>query len=223
MFSLNFIKKTISSSLNLLFQNKCLGCNIRDQIICPICLNKIQISEEIEDKNIFAIFSYKDPLVRNIIWELKYHHHRQLGNFLGKILYDSFIEKISEIREFSKNKKIIIIPVPLTRKRNNFRGYNQSKEIALGFFQRNKDIFELKDKIIARKKGFIPQTKIRNRKDRITNISGAFYLKDKKFKIRGQTIIIIDDVTTTGSTLKEITKILKNNGAKKIFGFTIAH
>jgi competence protein ComFC len=223
MFFINFLKYLINNLLDLFYKENCLGCSLPKTIICNNCLNQIRPSLEIEHKNIFALYDYKDPLIKKIVWQLKYSHHRRLGKILGKILYNSLLEKISEINEFSKGKKIIILPVPITRKRTILRGYNQSEEIARGFCEENKDIFEINSKIIARKKGFLPQAKIKNRKERFANITGAFYLKNKKVHIRGRTIIIIDDVTTTGATLREIMRLLKNYGAKKVFGFTIAH
>lgn len=220
---MKFLKIIINNLLDIFYNENCLGCSLPKTIICDKCLRNIKLCQEINNKNIFAIFDYKDPLIKKIIWQLKYKHHRRLGKILGKILYNSLIEKISEIHEFSKGKKLIILPVPITRKKIILRGYNQSEEIARGFFEENKDIFEINSKIIVRKKGFLPQAKIKNRKERFANIKGAFYLSNKKDHIRGQTIIIIDDVTTTGATLKEIMKLLKGYGAKKIFGFAIAH
>jgi competence protein ComFC len=223
MFFINFLKYLINNLLDLFYKENCLGCSLPKTIICHNCLRQIKTSQETDPGNIFSIFDYKDPLIHKIIWQLKYGHYRRLGKVLGKILYNSLLEKIYEITEFSKGKKIIIIPVPITRKRINLRGYNQSEEIATGFYEENKDIFEINSNILARKKGFLPQAKIKNRKERFANIKGAFYLKEKNAHIGGRTIIVIDDVTTTGATLKEIMRILKNYGAKKVFGFTIAH
>lgn len=223
MFLTNFFKLIINNLLDLFYKENCLGCSLSKTIICPNCLSQIKPSPEINHKDIFSVFDYKDPLIQKIIWQLKYKHHRRLGKILGKILYNSLLEKISEIHDFSKGKKIIILPVPITRKKTTKRGYNQSEEIARGFCEENKDIFEINSKIIARKKGFLPQAKIKNRKERFANIKGAFYLKEKNVHLSGQTIIIIDDVTTTGATLREIMKLLKEYEVKKVFGFTIAH
>ncbi|MEK7106073.1 MAG: phosphoribosyltransferase family protein, partial [Patescibacteria group bacterium] len=64
--------------------------------------------------------------------------------------------------------------------------------------------------------------RITNRNERLKNVKGVFEIKNPEV-VKGRTIIIIDDVTTTGGTIKEILKLLKNSGAKKAVGFTVAH
>jgi predicted amidophosphoribosyltransferase len=67
-----------------------------------------------------------------------------------------------------------------------------------------------------------PQARIENRKERLKNLEGAFSVVDEQY-IKARTIIVIDDVTTTGGTMNEISKILKSAGAKKVVGIAIAH
>ena len=84
------------------------------------------------------------------------------------------------------------------------------------------EIFELKNHIVFKKIDTLPQAKITNRKRRLENVRGVFDIKNPE-NIKGKTIIIIDDVTTTGGTILEIMKILKKSGAKKVIGFAVAH
>jgi len=209
--------------LNILFPIKCLGCKVNDEILCDNCVNKIQLNERETTENITALFDYRDPLIKKAIWELKYHHKRYLGERLGQLLYDSLVEEISDLRIEVPNRTIYVIPVPISNKKTKTRGYNQSLAIAKGFCkQAPPGIFEIKDKIVIRKIDTEPQAKITNRKRRLKNIQGAFGIKNEE-DIKGRTIIIIDDVTTTGGTIGEIMKVLKKAKAKNVFGFTVAH
>ncbi len=217
---INSIKKII---LNLLFPIKCIGCKKDGEILCDMCLTQIQNAERETEREILAVFDYRNDLIKKAIWELKYHHKKYIGERLGEILYESLIEEISSLRNFSLGEKIIIIPVPVSNKKQQTRGYNQSFSIALGFLKRdNYKNFQIENNLVSRIKDNIPQARLSNRKDRLQNIKGAFEIKDKN-TIKNRIVIIIDDVTTTGGTINEIIKLSKEKGAKKVIGFTIAH
>ena len=124
---------------------------------------------------------------------------------------------------FGEGSPVYIIPVPISKDRKENRGYNQSEIIAKSFCSAAPlNIFQLKNKIIFKKTNTIPQAKLNNRNRRLQNIKGAFEIKNSE-QVRGKTIIIIDDVTTTGGTILEIMKLLKKSGAKKVLGFAVAH
>lgn len=217
---INSIKKII---LNLLFPIKCIGCKKDGEILCDMCLTQIQNAERETEREILAVFDYRNDLIKKAIWELKYHHKKYIGERLGEILYESLIEEISSLRNFSLGEKIIIIPVPVSNKKQQKRGYNQSFSIALGFLKRdNYKNFQIENNLVSRIKDNIPQARLSNRKDRLQNIKGAFEIKDKN-TIKNRIVVIIDDVTTTGGTINEIIKLSKEKGAKKVIGFTIAH
>jgi len=219
----SYIRKIKEFLINIIFPIKCPGCGIKDQVLCDGCLAKIELNSRETTENVIAIFDYRDPLIKKIIWELKYHHKRYLGEKLGSVLHDSLIENISELKIEVPARTVLVIPVPLSAEKLKKRGYNQSFYIAKGFCETSQDnFFELKDKIIFKKVETGPQAKISDRKKRLKNIQGVFDIKNKE-EVKGRTIIVIDDVTTTGGTLGEIMKILKKSGAKSVYGFTIAH
>jgi ComF family protein len=209
--------------LNILFPSYCLGCGIKNEILCDYCVQKIKITERETSKDILAMFDYQDPLIKKTIWELKYHNKSYLGEKLGQLLYEFFIEDISEIKISTPGRPIFVIPVPISRKKTRLRGYNQANSIARGFCHQSKDeILELKNQIVVKMIDTIPQAKITNRSKRLKNVQGVFKIKNKDI-IKDRTIIVIDDVTTTGGTITEIIKILKKSGAKYVVGFAIAH
>jgi ComF family protein len=209
--------------LNIIFPIKCLGCKKKDSIICDNCIVNIRLTERQTEEKIQAVFDYRDLLIKKAIWELKYHHKRYLGDKLGQLLYEYLIEDISELKIEVPSRTIYVIPVPISNKKTKLRGYNQAYYIAQGFCGKaGPKIFELKDNIIFKKIDTIPQAKITNKKKRLENVRGVFKIKNEEM-VKGRTIIIIDDVTTTGGTIIEIMKILKKAGAKKVVGFTVAH
>ena len=120
-------------------------------------------------------------------------------------------------------RSIYVIPIPISNKKTKTRGYNQSMMIAKGFCNSEKSgALELKNGIVYKKIDTLPQAKITNKKRRLENVKGVFEIKNEE-KIKGRTFIIIDDVVTTGGTMNEIMKILKKAGAKKVYGFAVAH
>jgi len=216
----NLIKNFL---LNILFPIKCIECGAKNEILCNDCISNISITDRKTEDNIYAVFDYRDPVIKKVIWELKYHYKRYLGEKLGQLLYEYLIEDISELRIGAPGRSIYVIPVPISKNKTKLRGYNQAKAIAQGFcIKGSSQVFELKNNIVFKKRDTIPQAKIENRKRRLDNVRDMFGIKNEKI-IKGRTIIIIDDVTTTGGTITEIIKILKKAGAKKVIGFTIAH
>lgn len=208
--------------IDLLFPNYCLGCHQRGFYICPSCLEKIDKPNREISKNIWSVFDYRDPLIRKAIWELKYYHRYQLAYQLGVLLYNYSLEKLSFLAKETSDP-VIVIPIPMSRRKQWKRGYNQAFHIARGFCEKiNPNTVSLEKNILIKKIKTPPQAKIKNKYSRIKNVQGSFKVKNKD-KIKGKTILIIDDVVTTGATVKEAGRVLKKAGAKKIYAFTLAH
>lgn len=221
------IKLTIKSLANFLleivFPSKCIGCGKREEELCLDCADNIKRAERQTEHDIFAVYDYRDPLIKNIIWKLKYYNNKRLGVKLGELLYTSMLEDIQDIQTFSQGTTIYVIPVPISKYRKKNRGYNQSEIIAKSFCNSSElEILEFRNDIVVKKINTIPQAKLTNRNRRLQNIKGAFEIVNNKV-IKNKTIIVVDDVTTTGGTILEIMKILKKAGAKKVVGFAVAH
>lgn len=212
-----------NSLLDILFPVNCLGCQVRNEILCNNCTEMINLAERETGTDILAVFDYRDSVIKKAIWELKYHHKRYLGEKLGQLLYEFLIEYISDLKTAVSGRAICVIPTPISNEKTKVRGYNQAQAIAKGFCNSGESgIFELKNNIVFKKVDNMPQAKITNRKRRLENVRGVFAVKNPEM-IKGRTIIIIDDVTTTGGTINEIMNALKKAGAKKVVGFAVAH
>ena len=117
-----------------------------------------------------------------------------------------------------------IIPVPISKKRYKQRGYNQSaliaKELAEQIQKNKKQKITYNNKSLLKTKNIIEQSKL-NKEERIKNIQGVYELKNKTL-LKDKKILLIDDIYTTGSTVKECCKTLNQAQPKKIGVLTIA-
>lgn len=149
--------------------------------------------------------------IRHIIHEFKYNHKYKLAEYIGKKLGE-------KIRLHKKWELDVIIPVPLHYLKKIERGYNQSDMICKGL---EKEIGIKRDnKVLKRIKYTDSQTtlSIRNRK---RNIRSAFQVKNNS-RLKGKSVLLIDDVVTTGTTVLECAKVLYKSGTKEIFLASIA-
>ena len=162
-----------------------------------------------------ALFFYRthsDP--SRIIYSLKYDDHPEIGELMGRLA----------ATEFRRNKFFdtvdAIVPVPLARKRQLKRGYNQSMEIARGV-NGITGIPVMND--VVRRKSFTASQTHMNRWQRNENVQDVFMLKKGK-DLTGKHVLIIDDVVTTGATVVSCASELLKCGAAKFsvmsLGFT---
>lgn len=112
----------------------------------------------------------------------------------------------------------MIIPVPLHKKRKKERGFNQAQSIAEEL-ARLKSI-EMEEGVLIKVKNVPPQTLLEI-EEREKNISGAFRVVREE-KIKGKTVLLVDDVYTTGSTVRECSLALRKAGAKEVRALTLA-
>jgi ComF family protein len=117
-----------------------------------------------------------------------------------------------------KNNIDLLVPVPLHKKRKRKRGYNQSA-LLCNAISRTTDI-PVNEISLQRVKNTISQTKF-NLVQRRKNVADAFRVVNKK-EIVNKTILLVDDVITSGSTINACAEQLKINGAKEIFAITVA-
>lgn len=147
----------------------------------------------------------------NLIHNLKYYGFRKVGYELGKEL-GKFLS-INNNTEYD-----YIIPVPIHSAKKRERGYNQSDYIAKGVSEFTTIPYDIK--MTSRSKYTQTQTRL-DKSERKTNVSGIFKLK-KSASILNKSILIVDDVFTTGSTINSLAELLLESGAKKISAATIA-
>ncbi len=184
--------------------------------------HRAEKSVQRKQETVLAIFSYKDPLVRAAIWQIKYRNHRKVSRLLAEILYSELVAELEDLSQFSHFVSPILIPIPLSAARQKARGYNQTENLAKEMMRLDRNnIFTLEIKVLVKTKDTPPQSSL-PRSSRLQNLRGSFQVKNSE-KIRGRNIILIDDVTTTGATLKEASATLRRAGARKVIAIVVAH
>lgn len=221
MHKINEIKKFI---LDLVFPIYCLGCNQSDHWICDKCFQKIKIhkNKRILDYQkgsfiltLFSATDYKNPIIKKMIHCFKYKYVIELKNPLKKVLI-KYLQQFpgSELFQIAP----IIIPIPLHKKRQRQRGFNQAELLAEGIAKEFG--FEIQNNILIRIKHTTPQIKLTGI-DRKNNLHNSFQITDSNF-VKNKNIILFDDIYTTGATMQECAKLLTKAGAKKIYGLVLA-
>ena len=146
----------------------------------------------------------------------------EFGDFQDMIMCNAAKEKeggIYEDERDAKKRETILIPVPLHRKRYNWRGFNQSFLLARSVG--DKFGAAVREDILLRIRDTKPQSKTKSEEERRKNISGAFRCVRSE-DVSDKNVILIDDVCTTSATLNECAKELKGAGAKNVWGLVVA-
>lgn len=154
---------------------------------------------------------YENALL-DAIHQFKYRGKTSVGKSLGKLMAD-FAYPGLNIADYS-----LVIPVPLHRRRLRERGFNQAVILAREIARRFSlplDFTTLKRHMYTN-----PQVSL-GKKEREKNVRGAFVVK-REDRIQDKDIILVDDVYTTGSTLRECARILKKHGARQVAALTLA-
>jgi len=209
----------------------CPGCKniltLDESSICNNCLASIKKADSeiirIEHKRKFAssgiisgftsLFVFeKDKALQSFIHSIKYNKRFLNAKYLGKLISNDLNEQIT------RWNIDYISPVPLHSLRKAERGFNQSNYIAIGIGKRLN--IRVKKNFLKRIRYTETQTNL-TLKEREENISNAFKVKHKRL-IEGKTFLLVDDVITTGATIRECGKVLLDEGAALVYGCSAA-
>jgi len=158
-----------------------------------------------------------EGVMQKLIRKLKYDDDRLVVRDINVLMQQAFLKLQSEIDAFRNAHDALIVPIPLHRSRERKRGYNQATLLAKGLADRNK--LPVNSDVLKRVKKTKPQFGL-NKQDRLENIDGAFSLG--KTDVRGKSIILIDDVFTSGATLTLCAKLLTTGGASNVAAIAAA-
>ncbi|MBM2818292.1 MAG: Phosphoribosyltransferase [Parcubacteria group bacterium] len=214
--------KLISLILDFLFPRAAPIVSIQNMSASELD-QKIPKAREIDGKELYALFDYRDELAKQAIWEIKYRKNEKLVSSFCKIFYEYMLDEIADEAIFSDFKNPILVPVPSSKSRLRERGYNQCELIAEELMRVDDGKnFALRLDALEKIKDLPSQTSLKNRNERLSNLKGCFEVGNPD-KISGTNIILIDDVITTGATMSEAKKILLNAGARQVLCFALAH
>lgn len=190
----------------------CLVCNRPsiDGLTHPGCRGRYVID------GAFSAIAYKG-IVKKLLYNFKYKPYlSDLKNSLAELFYEAIIQQ--EIFQQVYVLRPTLVPVPLHGKRFKKRGYNHAEILAQGLSVK----LNLKlAGMLERKKNTKSQFGL-NLKERKENISDSFAVLPNYLITQLPNILLVDDILTTGSTLLEAANVLKRNGAKKVWGLTLA-
>lgn len=164
-----------------------------------------------------AVFAYKDERVRKLVWHVKYNKDAHAVSVGGYALFHA-------LQSIKVAPNTIIVPMPITERRRRERGYNQCELLTdeIARLDTTNELTILTD-LLIRTHHASRQT-LKRRADRLESAKGIFSVNKVLIeKYRNAEIIVIDDVITTGSTMKEAMKTLCTAGFQNVVGLALAH
>ncbi|MFV1917349.1 MAG: ComF family protein [Patescibacteria group bacterium] len=219
--------------VDLLFPKKCLNCGRDRSYVCLSCLSKLfelkQTCFECGRPSVDGMTHERCKLpwgldglvflwpyqgvIRQAIIKLKYKFALEIAKELSDHITDHL-----QKRSVALPLDATLLPIPLYWYRKNWRGFNQVEEI--GKLVTNNMNWDFQSDLLVRKRLKKPQTDLK-KDERAENIRGVFTL-NPNYQLQSISYMLFDDVLTTGATIKEAAKVLKRNGAKDVWGLTIA-
>lgn len=213
--------------LDLLFPRFCAVCSCRlsprETAVCPACLLSLapyrpaeqNALERVEGKafinDLYSLYTFTHGSeVQRMIHSLKYHGYREVGSLMGRMAARQFA--------WSAEDFDLVIPIPLSREHYQKRGFNQAELVARGIAKLSG--IPSTDRLLIRLRGKESQT-FRGRHQRQEAIKGAFRATEPE-KIKGQRVLLVDDVVTTGATISEAAAVLSDAGVASISVFTVS-
>jgi ComF family protein len=207
--------------LDSIFPKFCLGCEKEGSYLCEDCFSLINLftfHQKFKGKYLNDLYfpvNYEGFLVKKLIQTFKYPPLvRDLKKEISLLIFAHFLL----LDKFPNFSNFVLIPIPLSKNKLKWRGFNQSEEITKELAE-NLKIPLIKDCLVK-----IKETKDQielSEKEREENVRGAFFVKNKE-EIVGKNVLLVDDVFTTGATMEEAARVLKEAGAKKIVGIVVA-
>ena len=244
--NLNPLQNTKTLILDTLFPMHCVSCDQEGSFLCEKCFTQIELLDfQVCPKceklivakggscdrckqgspalaNLAVATKYKDNNLSKLVHLYKYNFVESLHLPLGRLLVKIILKTGLPLPD-------LIIPIPLHPRRLRWRGFNQSELLANYVAENLAPGFPIPvvPNLVIRQKYTPPQMQIGKYAERRKNMQDAFAFNNKLYGnqpdfLKNKRILLIDDIATTGATLFECAKVLKQNGAKKVFGAVLA-
>jgi ComF family protein len=168
-------------------------------------------------EGITYFFRYKTPAVKEFIEELKRYNNRRYFSFAGRVIADTLSHQ-------SSHHPILLIPLPQTARRLRERGYDVTQSLVFHILKNLPDEPFLDGSRILKHNRSYHQSGIKNRQERLNSSRGMFKILSQNSNLSlGFHYILIDDVCTTGASMREAERILKEAGGIIVKKITLAH
>ena len=235
-------RKLVLFLADWLFPRECVVCAEEGEWLCATCRDKLGFlprqvclkcgadnegkicaSHNLFIDRFFSVFSYRDEAIKRLIKLCKYHFSREAGEILGGLLVDWLRadnnQKILKLlNHWASQNKLLVVAVPLNKRRERWRGFNQAQLLANHLANNFNWRFDYKS--LIKTKHTKPQADL-SAQARLTNLTKVFIWRGES--LAGLAVLLIDDVATTGATLNEVGRALKVAGATRVYCLTIAH
>lgn len=225
--------------LDIIFPKICLGCGKKGEYICKDCevfLGECQIVRQpAEQDGLTSIWDY-DGMVKELIRKVKYSgHYDMIKYFIKKslkVIAENNNNRFTPFLSFLAQPETCVSFVPMYLKKEKQRGFNQSEIIAREIGKKaDRPVIKLLEKI----RPTADQASL-ERKERLENVRDCFKLSLKEARppqnlgssfqevgpLRSLSVLLVDDVYTTGATMEECVRVLKQADVPKVWGFTLA-
>jgi len=209
--------------LDFIFPFSCAYCQKIGSVICEKCFEEIEFytHQPLDLKipnnqldSLSACCQYSGP-IKALIKNLKYQSIKKMGEFAGQLLYNC---------SWPPQNIDCLTAVPLHKKRLKQRGFNQAEIIAQTLAS---ELGKPYLNLLVRKSNTLQQAKLKDKALRQTQLVDQFEFAKPSAKNHNSqhlgSVLLIDDVVTTGSTLNECAKTLKAAGVKKVYALCVAH
>jgi len=232
MAMVSALKKIGHVAIDMLFPPRCVGCGGFGTFLCqrceedlpptvsprcPVCWQPYKGTDLCprcrRERPAFA--GLRSPYIfretaRELVHGLKYNHQSVLALPIASLL-SRYLVKLSVPAD-------VLIPVPLYPRRERVRGYNQSALLAreLGRITG----LPVEEKALTRERNTPSQAESAGAEARKLNVKGAFRYRGEG--LQGQTVLLVDDVATTGATIDACARVLRDSGAASVWAVTFA-
>jgi len=176
------------------------------------------VSVHTEENGSTTLFTYRTALMRNMIWLLKYRGHKGVATTFGIVVSEYLMETLADATLFENAMKPLLVPMPRSELRMKESGFNQTALVAQVIAEHCGNLI-LAENALKKTRETKPQTTL-SKKERLVNLKGSFEADPRV--VKGRTIILFDDVITTGSTMREAQSALKRAGARHVMCIAIA-
>lgn len=210
--------------LTLLFPEHCIGCDKGGSALCAICERTITTRPHALGATVATLFDYQNPLVKRALRALKYRRKRSLGKYFGIALYREFFKSLAQGNKHAK-EVIVLVPIPSGKRAFRLRGYNHAGVIAEAIVHAAKTdglMLHCEHKLLFKKHENEQQVAARTKAKRAENVAHAFDVRHGE-RIAGKTVVLIDDIITTGATVAEARRALAEWKPKRILTVAVAH
>ncbi len=207
----------LSTLIDLIIPAQCLRCHSSGNYLCATCRRALPSATPI-NQSLTAVYDYHDQIVKRAVKLLKYRQGRALARDLGAALYEKW-QELEKLKS-EPDQSWLVLPAPSSRAKS--RGYSQTELLARALVSYNPARLKLREKILHKARETPSQVSLKTRAERLANLQNAFSVSSRAL-VANQNMLIIDDVITTGATMRECERVLLASGAREVRGLAVAH